>query len=105
MKQFHASSILITIAALVATCAAASDRTPLRQRLQTLPFKIAYASYVNDNWEIFVINADGSNPTNLTQSPKVHEHYPQVSPHGAKTWFSVDEGEGRHTDRSLWIID
>lgn len=79
--------------------------TPLQRRLSQLPFKIAYETYTNDNWEIFVINADGSQPVNLTATPDVHEHYPQVSPDGAKLCFSVDAGEGRDTVRSLWVMD
>ena len=47
------------------------------------------------------MNADGSEQVNLTQTPKVHEHYPQVSPDGTKICFSVDEGEGRDAVRSL----
>jgi len=78
---------------------------PLGERLKTVPFKIAYESYVNDNSEIFVMNADGSAPLNLTQTPHVHEHYPQVSPDGTKICFSVDEGEGRDTIRSLYVMD
>ena len=65
----------------------ASAQPPLRESLKALPFKIAYESYVNDNWELFVMNADGSNPVNLTQTPKAHEHYPQVSPDGTKICF------------------
>jgi Tol biopolymer transport system component len=77
----------------------------LAQRLKALPFKIAYECYTNDNWEIFASNPDGSNPVNLTQTPTVHEHYPQVSPDGTKICFSVDTGEGRDTVRSLWVMD
>jgi formylglycine-generating enzyme required for sulfatase activity len=83
----------------------ADKATSLRQRLQTTPFRITHECYTNNNWEIFVSNADGSAPVNLTQTPKVHEHYPQVSPDGAKICFSVDEGEGRDTVRSLWVMD
>src|SRR6185295_18911129 len=77
------------------TIIAANAEVPFRQQLSSLPFKIAYETYVNDNWEIFVINADGSNPVNLTQTRKEHEHYPQVSPDGKKICFAVDAGEGR----------
>ena len=79
--------------------------TPLADKLKTLPFKLAYETYVNDNWEIFVVNADGSNPVNLTRTPHEHEHYPQVSPDGTKLCFSVDAGEGRDTVRSLYVMD
>lgn len=77
----------------------------LAQQLEGLPFKIAYESYVGSNWEIFVINADGSGPANLTQTPQEHEHYPQVSADGAHFAYVVDRGEGREAIRSLWIMD
>ena len=51
------------------------------------------------------MNADGSGQANLTQTPTIQEHYPQVSPDGSKICFTVDTGEGRDTVRSLWIMD
>lgn len=87
------------------TSMAASPSTPLRKQLESLPFKITYECYTHDNWEIFIMNADGSKPVNLTGTPKQHEHYPQVSPDGTKLCFSVDEGEGRDAVRSLWVMD
>ena len=78
---------------------------PLRPRLQKSNFQIAFESYVDQNWEIFVMNADGSHPVNLTRTPGIHEHYPQVSPDGKRICFVADEGEGRDTVRSLWIMD
>jgi len=97
---------LILVAAWLTTGGTAVDaQTALRQQLGPLPFKIAYETYVNDNWEIFVMNADGSNPVNLTQTPNENEHYPQVSPDGTKICFSVDQGEGRDAVRSLHVMD
>lgn len=77
----------------------------LRERLKTAPFRIAFESYVDGNWEIFAMNADGSGRTNLTRTPSVHEHYPQASPDGTRLCFSVDTGEGREAVRSLWVMD
>ena len=31
--------------------------------------KIAFHSNRDDNWEVYVMNADGSGPTNLTENP------------------------------------
>jgi hypothetical protein len=101
----RSSVALLTAALFIAATAGADSPAPLRERLGGLPFKIAYETYVNDNWEIFVMNADGSNPVNLTQTPGEHEHYPQVSPDGTKICFSVDQGEGREAVRSLWVMD
>src|SRR5437879_5461210 len=97
--------VLLLTGISLLTLTAADAPTPFRERLKSLPFKIAYECYVNDNWEIFVMNPDGSDPVNLTSTPKAQEHYPQVSPDGTKICFSVDEGEGRETIRSLWVMD
>src|SRR5690348_8147183 len=80
-------------------------QTSLREELKSSSFKIANECYVNENWEIFVMNADGSDPVNLTHTPKLHEHYPQISPDATKIAFSVDEGEGRDAVRSLYVMD
>lgn len=85
--------------------AATKEAPPLRDTLARLPFKIAYETYTNDNWEIFVMNADGSHAENLTRTPNEQEHYPQVSPDGRHLCFTVDSGEGRETVRSLYVMD
>ncbi len=83
----------------------AGAQNSFAERLKALPFKIAYECYVSNNWEIFVVNADGANAVNLTRTPEVQEHYPQISPDGTRICFSVDEGEGREAVRSLWIME
>lgn len=97
---------LIPIVFLIATARLmAEDQVPIQQKLKSMPFKIAYESYVNDNWEIFVMNADGSGVVNLTQTPTEQEHYPQISPDATKICFAVDQGEGREAVRSLYLMD
>ena len=90
---------------LLSMIAATQAQVPLKEHLKDSPFRIAYECYVDNNWEIFVMNADGSHPVNLTRTPDQHEHYPQVSPDGTQLCFSVDAGEGRDTVRSLWVMD
>src|SRR5256886_5087478 len=101
----QSSGALLAAALFAVVITSADAQAPFRERLSRLPFKIAYETYVNDNWEIFAMNADGSNPVNLTQTPKEQEHYPQVSPDGTKICFVADEGEGRETVRSLYVMD
>src|SRR3954468_14940233 len=96
---------LLAVGTFITGAVQAQTPVSLQERLKDSPFKIAYECYVNENWEIFVMNADGSNPINLTKTPKEHEHYPQVSPDGTKICFSVDDGEGRDAVRSLWVMD
>ena len=80
-------------------------QTSLRSELKGLPFKIVNEAYVNGNWDLFVLNGDGSEPVNLTRTAQQQEHYPQVSPDGSKVCFVTDEGEGREAIRSLCIMD
>jgi len=77
----------------------------LRARLKQTSFRIASEAYVDGNSDIFVMNADGSAKVNLTNTPGVNEHYPQISPDGTKICFNIDAGEGRSAVRSLWIMD
>ena len=57
----------------VGVCGAAGaspkGKSSLHRSLKGLPVKIAWECYVNGNWEIFVMNADGSRPVNLTKTP------------------------------------
>jgi len=92
----------LTPAASTSGRAAAAD---LADELKAVPYKIVYETWQNDNWELFMVNADGSNPVNLTRTPKVNELYPHVSPDGTKVAFSVDEGEGDATVRSIWYMN
>jgi len=87
------------------TRVAASEPISFHETLKALPFKIAYECYVDDNWEIFTMNPDGSGAVNLTRTHDQQEHYPQVSPDGTKICFSVDQGEGREAVRSLYVMD
>lgn len=100
-----AADFTLAVVLLVSSSPSSHAQSSLARNLKPLPFKIAYETYSNDNWEIFVINADGSNPVNLTGTPKENEHYPQVSPDGTRLCFSVDSGEGRETVRSLYVMD
>jgi Tol biopolymer transport system component len=46
-----------------------------------------------ENWEICLINADGSNLINLTNTPEIDEMYPHASPDGRRICFVAVEGE------------
>jgi Tol biopolymer transport system component len=104
-------AVRVVVAATVVTSLAVSSiaraDTPqsLRERLKAESLKIAWEAYVDGNSDIFVMNADGSGKVNLTNTPGVNEHYPQISPDGTKICYTVDAGEGRAAVRSLWIMD
>jgi Tol biopolymer transport system component len=58
--------------------------------LRSSPHKILFEAYAEDNWDLFAMNADGSDKRNLTQTPNIHEMYPQASPDGARICFVAD---------------
>jgi len=68
---------------------------PSDLKLQEIPFKIVYETYRKtngqENWELFLINADGSKAVNLTNTADVNEMYPHASPDGTKICFVADE--------------
>ena len=102
------NSVLITCAALVFgqyIAMANAEAPPLKDRLSKSPFKMVYETYNRDNWDLAVIDADGANRTNITNTPEIHELYPQASPDGTKVCFLVDAGSGRNTVRSVWVMD
>jgi Tol biopolymer transport system component len=73
--------------------------------LKKVPYKILYESFQDNNWELFVANADGSHPVNLTHTPDVDELYSHASNDGTKICFLADEGRGRDKVRNLYIMN
>jgi Tol biopolymer transport system component len=77
--------------------------------LEEIPYKIIYETYRDTdgrlNWELYQMNADGSNPINLTQTPDLDEMYPHASPDGTKICFVVDEGSAREKVRSVYYMN
>ncbi|MFC1791366.1 hypothetical protein ACFL0I_02740, partial [Gemmatimonadota bacterium] len=90
-----------------------SQREPLPKsevNLGQIPFRIVYESRRDTNgetnWEIMVVDADGSNMRNLTNTPNVEEHYPHASPDGTKVLFVAIEGEGRQNrSRNVYYMN
>ncbi len=108
IRPLRIARIVAPVAILIiATVSSASAEPPqsLHDRLKATPMKIAWDAYIDGNSEVFVMNADGSGKRNLTNTPDINEHYPQISPDGTKICFTVDTGRGRQAVRSLWLMD
>ena len=72
-------------------------RVPSNPELSPDGSKVAFSSYRDGNWEIYVVNTDGSGqPTRLTNS-SAGESTPAYSPDGSEIAFGRDGG--------LWIMD
>lgn len=97
----------------MSVAAAAEEEASLRPGtgldLKGVPFKIVYESLRQtdgkENWELILINADGSNPVNLTKTPDVSEIYAHASPDGTKVCFEGEEGTGRNKVRSMYYMN
>jgi Tol biopolymer transport system component len=90
---------------LLAAAPIAPAADDLGAELKKLGAKIVYESFENGNWDLFVVNADGAQPTNLTRTLDLDELYPHVSPDGTKISFLVDEGQGPKRSRNLYLMD
>lgn len=53
--------------------------------------RVALVLYANSNSEIYTVNADGTNPTNITNAPASSEVSPAWSPDGAAIAFSSNK--------------
>ncbi len=77
--------------------------------LKSIPFRIIYETLRKtdgkENWELFIMNADGSNSTNFTHTKDTDEMYPHASPDGTKVCFVADEGTGRNKVRSVYYMN
>ena len=85
------------------------SKTPSEEKLKGIPFKIVYETYRKtdgrENWELYLVNADGSNPVNLTNTADVDEMYPHASPDGTKICFVADEGTGSRRTRNVYYMN
>ncbi|MCE5230387.1 hypothetical protein LLG95_12450 [bacterium] len=62
----------------------------LRAKLKNYPYKIVYQTCRGANFELFIMNADGSDPKNLTNTPDRNEYYPQCSFDGKMIAYEAD---------------
>ncbi len=70
-----------------------------------MPFRIVYETFRDGQWDLFMVNADGSEPMNLTKTPDFNELYPHVSPDGTKLCFVADEGKGETAIRNTYYMN
>ena len=64
--------------------------------------RIAFASERDGNWEVYVMNADGTNIINLTKHP-AKDGRPDWSPDGNRIAFSSDRDRKDDDDKNVEI--
>ncbi len=102
-------SAMIAALALVAALISAAEppdqgSKELLQELKSYRHKIVHESNRDGNWELYLMNADGSNAVNLTNTPDIDELYPKASPDGSQICFLADEGKGDAKSRNLYVM-
>jgi len=109
MSGFHRCVTVGVLAWVGAVPVVAEEPPPksdaLLRELKSYPHRIIYETYRHNNFELFIMNADGSNPVNLTQTPDVDEMYPKVSPDGRRVCFVADEGKGAARCRNIYLMN
>jgi len=89
---------LVVAAAVLGVSSVAWAQSPAKGQ-------ILCETYREGNWELFRMDADGSDPVNLTQTPGLDELYPHASPDGKRICFVVDSGEGAQKMRSVYYMN
>ena len=92
-----------TLLALAGVCGASAG--DLAEELKEVSHRIVYETFRDGNWELVMVQADGSDPVNLTKTPDVDELYPHASPDGSKICFVADEGQGKAKQRSVYYMN
>jgi Tol biopolymer transport system component len=113
-KFITGASLATLIGGLVLRGAIAQPQPPdqpagasreLLLELKPYRHKIVYESNREGNFELYLMNADGSEPVNLTHTPDVDEVFPRPSPDGRKICFLADEGKGDARVRNLYLMN
>jgi Tol biopolymer transport system component len=101
---------LLAVAVMLLGDAQAQEKPPegdktLLAELKGYQHKLVYESNRDGNFELYLCNADGSNPVNLTNTKDVDEMYPKPSPDGTKICFVADEGKGADKVRNVYYMN
>jgi len=78
--------------------------------LDNIPYRIVFESYREtegkENWEICLIDANGSDFVNLTNTPGIDEMYPHASPDGRLICFVAIEGTDQESkSRNVYYMN
>lgn len=81
----------------------------LREELAGVPHRILFESNRSGNWDIWIVNADGSGLANLTNTRDVDEIHAHASPDGTKVAFIGDRisrvGRMTRIERAVYVMN
>jgi len=76
----------------------------IKKALASYPHRIVLETKRDGNFEIYLMNADGSGAKNLTNTPDVNEINPKASPDGKHVAFAADLKEENSRVRDLYYM-
>jgi len=84
-----------------------ASRGSCRPRISPDSSQVAFVNDEDDGLgDVFLMNSDGSNKTNLTKlNSNYYDYYPCFSPDGSKIVFSSSPKEKKKTAYQLYVID
>lgn len=100
-----AGGVLVVCGAFGQWSAGVAWSADLIEQLHKVPQKIVHEKLVDGSWDLFLCDADGGHPVNLTKTADVDELYPHVSPDGKRLCCSVDAGKGAAKVRSIYLMN
>ncbi|MBN2137529.1 MAG: PD40 domain-containing protein [Sedimentisphaerales bacterium] len=108
-RQLFGGGAMAVVLVLMFGMSLVAGPTAAELPLKDLPYRIVYESLRQtdngENWELILVNADGTNPVNLTKTPDIDEMYPHASPDGSKICFVADETIGGQKVRNVYFMN
>lgn len=104
MRRTVCVPIVFAVAFLFSVRQSNGVESSTEAELAKLPDHLLFESYVGDNWELMRMRPDGSDQSNVTNTPEIHELYPQASPDGQHICFLVDSENEGQTTRSIYVM-
>jgi TolB protein len=100
----HPRALVLSLATLFLFALGCGSSTPAAEPTPTVDnstmSRIAFVSKRDGNWEIYVMNADGSDQRNITNNPGL-DSYPSWSGDGSRIVFASD----RDGNRNIYAMD
>jgi len=105
----HTTRTLPMLLACLCGLAAAGElnakQKKLMAELRDCPFRIVFESHRDGNWDLYLMNADGSGLRNLTRTPDVQEMYPHASPDGTRLLFVAEQTKGGKRTHESYLMN
>jgi Tol biopolymer transport system component len=109
MRNSSPGVVWSVVASMIGLPALAGETLPksdaMLKELKGYTHRIVFETWRDTSHELFIMNADGSNPVNLTNTPDVNELYPKASPDGTMIAFVADEGKGKDRARNIYLMN